>query len=73
MIDGAIQISELCLHVDGAFAANRTLVGRFHVLIVTSFVYSVTTEHEHHWRRGSEHIFSTDRAVAVRDSLNTFV
>lgn len=61
-----LQSPELNVHVDQTSAANRTAIGRLHILMVTIMVNAVPTSHEddHLWR--SEHIFSTYRAVAVR-------
>ncbi len=40
------QLQKLPFHVNNASAANRTLVGGFHMLLVTSTMNTMTTSHE---------------------------
>jgi hypothetical protein len=72
-INCAIQVSKLSLHIDCTLVTYRALIGTLHVFIVACFVDTVTAQHEDHRRRRSEHIFTTNWTVAVRDTLDAFV
>ena len=43
------------------------------MLVVTFLVDAMSAKHKNNWARRCKHILSTNRAVAVRDSLDTFV
>ena len=55
----------MTLHVDDTSAADRTVVGIFHVFAIASMVDTVTTLHENYGLRRRKHVLATYRTVAI--------
>ena len=72
-LNRTIQIAELCFHVDGASTTYGAFVGGFEVLVVAALMDAVTTRHEDHRHWGIKHVFPTNWAIAVRDTLDTLM
>lgn len=69
-INSAVEIAELCFHVDNTFAANRAFIRRFQMIVVALVVYAVTAIHEHNGLGRGKHILAANGAVAVSGALD---
>ena len=63
-------MSELPLHVDNAPTAYRTSIGSLHVFVVTPTMDTMAAAHEDYGLWRSEHIFTTDGAIAVSGAFD---
>lgn len=71
--DEHVEIAKLCLHICEALVADGAFIRDSNVFVIAPLMYAVTACHENDGFGRGEHIFATDRTVAICRSFDTFV
>ena len=69
-LDSAFKAGKLPFHVDNGATADRATVGGVHVLVIAAVMDAVATAHEDDGLRRGEHVFTTNRTVAIGGALD---